>query len=137
VAASGRDRCDRARRGGQGGPNPVCLHPWPEAASTPSTLGSANEPSGGHLPNRLALSRRARPNHYPRPLDSPRFATEPGFRLVSDGDFAGWVVLAHHEQQLVLGDGYLKPVDARLESWSLSNSPAALCDSTIRGRVKR
>jgi hypothetical protein len=131
VAASGRDRCDRARRGGQGGPNPVCLHPWPEAASTPSTLGSANEPSGGHLPNRLALSRRARPNHYPRPLDSPRFATEPGFRLVSDGDFAGWVVLAHHEQQLVLGDGYLKPVDARLESWSalqFTDSPVRLND---------
>src|SRR5215208_752491 len=131
VAASGRDRCNRARRGGQGGPNPVCLHHLPEAATTASTLGSANEPSGGHLPNRLALSRRARPKHYPRPLDSPCFATEPGFRLVSDGDFAGSVVLAHHEQQLVLGDGYLKPVDARLESWSalqFTDSPVRLND---------
>src|SRR5215217_2147630 len=89
------------------------------------------QPSGGHLPNRIALSRRARPNHYLRPLDSPRFATEPGFRLVSDGDFAGWVVLAHHEQQLVLGDGYLKPVDAPLESWSalqFTDSPVRLND---------
>jgi hypothetical protein len=32
VAASGRDRRDRAGRRGQVGPNPVCLHPSPEAA---------------------------------------------------------------------------------------------------------
>ena len=31
-AASGRDRRGRARRGGEVGPNPVCLHPSPEAA---------------------------------------------------------------------------------------------------------
>ena len=37
VAASGRNRCDRADRGGQVGPNPVCLHPSPEATYTPST----------------------------------------------------------------------------------------------------
>src|SRR5215216_3266832 len=122
-----------------GGASPADWGSGPEAASTPSTLGSANEPSGGHLPNRLALSRRARPNHYLRPLDSPRFATEPGFRLVSDGDFAGWVVLAHHEQQLVLGEGYLKPVDARLESWSalqFTDSPVRLNDPRPRQALR-
>ena len=39
--------------------------------------------------------------------------------------------MAHHEQQLVLGDGYLKPVDARLESWSalqFTDSPVRLND---------
>jgi hypothetical protein len=37
------NRRDRARRGGQVGPNPVCLHPSPEAASTPSTPGSDDQ----------------------------------------------------------------------------------------------
>src|SRR5215204_83188 len=138
VAASGRDRCDRARRGGQGGPNPVCLHPWPEAATTPSTPGSANEPSGGHLPNRLALSRRARPKHYPRPLTrraSPPSQTSAWSRTATSRVSH----IAQPEQQLVLGEGYLKPVDARLESWSalqFTDSPVRLNDPRPRQALR-
>jgi hypothetical protein len=78
---------------------------------------------------RLALGRTARPDHHLRPADAPSFATEAGVRMVPDGDFGGWVVLAHHEQQLIVGDGYRKPVEARLESWSslqFTESPVQL-----------
>ena len=45
------NRRDRARRGGQVGPNPAGLHPSPEAASTPSTQGSDDHLSGGEVLN--------------------------------------------------------------------------------------
>lgn len=66
---------------------------------------------------RLALSRTARPDHRVRPTQAIP-GTEPGYQLVSGGDFGGWVVLAHHETELVVGEKYDKPIEARPEVWS-------------------
>jgi hypothetical protein len=67
---------------------------------------------------RTALSRVPRPSQHPTPSDAPPFAVSPGHGLVPRGDFTGWVVVGHHERQLVVGEGYDKPVVARPEAWS-------------------
>lgn len=67
---------------------------------------------------RLSLSRIVRPEHHPVPAELPPVIVERGTRLVQNGDFAGWVVLAHHEQELAVGEGYDKPVEGRLQTWS-------------------
>ncbi len=67
---------------------------------------------------RLSLSRIARPEHHPIPVELPPTVTERGVRLVPNGEFAGWVILAHYEQELVVGEGYDKPVEGRRQTWS-------------------
>ncbi len=70
------------------------------------------------LGTRSSLSRIVRPEHLPMPTNLSPVTIERGPRLVPNGDFAGWVVLAHHEEELVVGEGYDKPVEARRQTWS-------------------
>jgi hypothetical protein len=74
----------------------------------------------GHLDLgvRLSLSRTARPGHHPIPSELPPAIVERGVRLVPSGDVAGWVVLAHFEQELIVGEGYDEPVEGRRQTWS-------------------
>lgn len=67
---------------------------------------------------RSSLSRIVRPEHHPIPTDLPPAAVERGPRLVPNGNFAGWIVLAHHEEELVVGEGYDMPVEGRRQAWS-------------------
>ena len=74
----------------------------------------------GHLDLgvRLSLSRIARPGHHPIPAELPPATVERGVRSVPNGDLAGWVILAHYEQELIVGEGYDKPVEGRRQTWS-------------------
>lgn len=67
---------------------------------------------------RSSLSRIVRPEHHPIPTQLPTIVVERGTRLIPNGDVAGWIVLAHHEQELVIGEGYDKPVEGRRQTWS-------------------
>lgn len=67
---------------------------------------------------RSSLSRIVRPEHHPIPTQLPPIVVERGTRLVPNGDVAGWIILAHHEQELVIGEGYDKPVEGRRQTWS-------------------
>lgn len=66
---------------------------------------------------RLSLSRTVRPGHHTIPAELPP-VVERGVRVVPNGDVAGWVVLAHYEQELVVGEGYDRPVEGRRRVWS-------------------
>lgn len=70
------------------------------------------------LTERTAYSRETRPPWHVPPADARASSVESGTKTVPSGDFAGWVILGHHERQLVVGDEYDKPVVARPEAWS-------------------
>jgi len=63
---------------------------------------------------RTCLSRIVRPGYlqHPSVVGARTNVTAPLF--VADGDFEGWVVIAHYETELVIGEGYDKPVESRL-----------------------
>ncbi len=68
---------------------------------------------------RFSLSRTLRPQDYPLPTETATMDSEAGLRAVDEaGDFEGWIVLAHHERELVRGDEYDKPLVANHETWS-------------------
>jgi hypothetical protein len=67
------------------------------------------------IPTRLMFSRIVRPMYLPKcsQLQVGRFVTEP--ISVPDGEFAGWIILAHYETELLVGDNYDKPVTGKIE----------------------
>lgn len=67
---------------------------------------------------RLSLSRIVRPEYHTLPTQLPPVVVEREMRLVPNGDVAGWVVLAHYERELIVGEGYDKPVESRMQTWS-------------------
>jgi hypothetical protein len=101
-AASGRDRRDRARRGGQVGPIPAGLHPSPEAASTSPPL---NEATTNRLVARLLISRTA--------AGPPRSATAPATnatRLSTTSTSAGSSTLRPGHVRATAADWKATPV---------------------------
>jgi hypothetical protein len=88
---------------------------------------------------RMVMSRQVRPDYLPVPkahVDGDSTA-EP-FR-VADGPYRNWVLLAHREEEVILGDGYDKPVLERVElnsgltfgPWDGTGLPYGYPDPTV------
>jgi hypothetical protein len=88
---------------------------------------------------RMVMSRQVRPSYLPVPkshIDGDSTA-EP-FRI-PDGPYRHWVLLAHREEEVVLGDGYDKPVLERVElnsgltfgSWDGTGLPYGYPDPSV------
>jgi hypothetical protein len=67
---------------------------------------------------RRTYSRTARPSYIPTPssLTPGSYASTP--RTVPTGQFASWVILAHHETELVFEDGYPNEIRKELTVYS-------------------
>lgn len=72
----------------------------------------------------LAASRCPRPDYRPRPSEHLRGdddAEGPTIKkpdTVPEGDYQDWLVVAHHEEELIVGDGFGSPVAACVDTWS-------------------
>lgn len=69
----------------------------------------------GELPIsiRRTFSRTVRPTHLPCPTELSLGEFTAPLITVPVGEFAGWVIAAHHETELVIGDEYPHPIVAR------------------------
>jgi hypothetical protein len=83
------------------------LEPEVEGVLGRSFLGKAD------LGIRISLSRTVRPGCLPSPRSLGAGTTVSAPITIQLGQHAGWVVLAHQETQLEIGDGYDKPVMAK------------------------
>jgi hypothetical protein len=67
---------------------------------------------------RLSYSRYVRPTYIPLPSALISGTVVSDIHIVPEGEFAGWIILAHHESELKIGSGYDKPVEGKTEVFS-------------------
>jgi hypothetical protein len=67
---------------------------------------------------RICLSRIIRPSMLIRPAEMTPGSTQTTPTVISDGEFRNWVVLGHIETEVIVGDGYDRPVQRRVLLWS-------------------
>lgn len=88
---------------------------------------------------RMVMSRQVRPHYlpFPRARVGENSIAEP-FR-VPDGPYRDWVLLAHREEEVIVGDGYDKPILGRVQldsglmfgSWDGAGLPYGYPDPTV------